>query len=158
MKRVIIIVGIVVIVLMGSVSIWVLTHQPTTAPIDQPAYQTILPKGKSISDLGGWKRISPATSSPVFAYTDTLSGVSISVSEQPLPDSFKTDTAKQVASLASSYSATDSVDASGTKVYIGTNTKGPQSVILTKNNLLILIKSEAKIADNAWAGYISQLN
>lgn len=120
---------------------------------NSPGYQTVIPKGKTISDLGGWKRISPPKASPVYAYSDTLDNVSISVSQQPLPPSFNGG----VAELAKKFNATDKVDANGTDVYIGTSAKGPQSTIFTKNGLLILIKSHKNIDDKAWAYYIESL-
>lgn len=128
------------------------------AAVMKPDYQTTLPKGKSITSLGGWKRISPPGKDPVFAYADTISGVPVSVSEQPLPEAFKQDVDGQVAELAKKFNATDAIDAGKTKVYIGTSSKGPQSVILTKNNVLILIKSQKKISDSAWAAYVGSLN
>lgn len=129
----------------------------SAAGVKTPSYETALPKGKSISELGGWKRVSPPKNDPVFAFTDTIDGVPISVSEQPLPQSFKTDTGNQVAQLAQKFSATDKLEAGGTTVYIGTSSKGPQSVIFAKNNVLILIKSEKKITDTSWAAYAQSL-
>ena len=128
-----------------------------TQPTESPSYSTVLPKNKSIADLGGWQRISPESKDPVYAYSDTITGVAVSVSEQPLPNSFKNDTAGQVAQLAKGYNATDSLDADGIKVYVGTSAKGPQSVILTKNNLLILIKSQQKIRDPSWVAHVKSL-
>lgn len=120
-------------------------------------YQTILPSGKTITDLGGWQRVSPPESDPVYAYTDTIKGVSVSVSQQPLPDSFKDDADTQVTDLAKKFNATAQIDSDGVIVYIGTSAKGPQSVIFTKNDLLILIKSQQKISDTDWANYIASL-
>jgi hypothetical protein len=65
-----------------------------------PNYATVLPQGKSIKSLGGWTKISPPKASPVYTYIDRLENVQINVSEQPLPDSFKSDTAKQLEQLA----------------------------------------------------------
>ena len=121
-------------------------------------YATILPEGSSISQLGGWKRVSPPNEDPVFAYTDTVAKVSISVSQQPLPASFKGDVSNKVAELAKKFNATSTIDADGSKVYIGTSAKGPQSLIFTKNNLLILIKSQGKVEDKTWQAYINSLN
>lgn len=120
-------------------------------------YQTILPSGKTITNLGGWQRVSPPESDPVYAYTDTIKGVSVSVSQQPLPDSFKDDADTQVTDLAKKFNATAQIDSDGVIVYIGTSAKGPQSVIFTKNDLLILIKSQQKISDTDWANYIASL-
>jgi hypothetical protein len=123
-----------------------------------PDYKTTLPKGKSIDALGGWHRVSPPNGNPVFAYADKIDGVSISVSQQPLPESFYPDVDDQVANLAKGFSATDKFDADGTDIYVGTSAKGPQSVILAKKDMLILIKSTAKISDDSWAKYVQSLN
>lgn len=125
---------------------------------EQPDYDTVLPEGKNISDLGGWTRVSPSDRNPVFAYVDTLGGVQINVSEQPLPDAFDGDVNNQIAYLAKGYHADVKVDADGTDVYVGTSAKGPQSVIFTKNSLLILIKSSAKISNDDWVVYVSSLH
>lgn len=123
-----------------------------------PSFQTVLPSGQSITSLGGWHRVTPPGDDPVFAYGDTINSVPISVSEQPLPDAFKHDTASAVADLAKQYNATTKLKAGDTVVYIGTSAKGPQSTILTKHNLLILIKSKNQIDNSSWTDYISSLN
>lgn len=125
---------------------------------ETPQFSTVLPSSKSVDDLGGWTRISPPNNDPVYAYNDTIGSVPINVSEQPLPTSFKTNTDAQIAELAKKFSATDSFTAGSTKVYVGTSSKGPQSVILTKNDLLILIKSQQKVQDDDWKKYIQSLN
>lgn len=122
-----------------------------------PDYLTVLPKDKSISDMGGWKRVSPGESNPVFAYTDKVDDVTISVSQQPLPEAFKTDISGNIADLAKQFSATEKVDANGTDVYIGTSAKGPQSVIFSKNGLLVLIKSQQKAESKSWKTYVESL-
>ena len=122
-----------------------------------PQYQTILPRGRTIQQLGGWSRVSPQNSAPVYSYADTLESVVISVSQQPLPESFKSEPELQTSKLAESYSATTKFDANGTTVYLGTSASGPQSVIFTKNKLLFLIKSQNKISENAWKSYVQAL-
>ncbi len=122
-----------------------------------PTYETVTPKGKSIDDLGGWQRVSPANSNPVFAYSDKIGDVSISVSQQPLPESFKKNTDSHVADLAKKFSATTKLDAGTIKAYIGTSAKGPQSVIFSQKETLVLIKSQKNIDTKAWVRYISSL-
>lgn len=122
-----------------------------------PSYATILPHGKSIKSLGGWYRVSPPSSDPVYAFADQIGSVPLDVSEQPLPDSFKNDTSEQVAQLAQSFGAGEKLTAQGLTFYIGTSAKGPQSIILTKNNLLILIRSTAILTNDQWIAYISSL-
>lgn len=122
-----------------------------------PLYATILPAGKTIKQLGGWNRVSPQGSTPVYSYTDMLESVMISVSQQPLPETFKREPELQTSKLAESYSATTKLDANGTTVYIGTSASGPQSVIFTKQNLLVLIKSQSKINEKVWTVYVQTL-
>jgi hypothetical protein len=140
-------------------------HDATNTGVSDPnkvienlEYQTVLPHDKSIDNLGGWKRVSPSGSEPVYAYVDSINGIPVSVSQQPLPNSFKSDIDGQVGELAKKFNATTKLDASGTNVYLGTSAKGPQSAILTKNGLLILIKSQGKIDDSAWIDYAKSLN
>lgn len=101
--------------------------------------------------------MSPPDGTPVFAYTDEIDGVRISVSQQPLPEKFFESTDSQLDELAKSFNTTNEIAANGVKVYMGTSSKGPQSVIFIKNGLLILIKSQSKIDDASWARYAESL-
>jgi hypothetical protein len=123
-----------------------------------PDYDTVLPSGKTIDDLGGWIRVSPPNRNAVYAYADKIGGVRVDVSEQPLPPSFKANTPEQMARLAQSYAANGTLTAAGTTVYIGTSAKGPQSLILSEKGLLILIKSASPLADKEWIKYINSLD
>lgn len=156
-KKTIIVLGIISCLVVGIV-IRNSNDSNSSAASKKPTYQTVLPKGKTISELGGWNRVSPPKNDPVFAYADTIDGVVISVSQQPLPQSFKNDTDNQVAELAKKFNATDKLNADSLSVYIGTSVKGPQSVIFASDNLLILIKSEKKISDASWTKYAESLN
>lgn len=122
-----------------------------------PEYSTVLPTNKNIESMGGWTKVSPAGSEPVYAYIDKIGEVQINVSQQPLPDEFKTETADQIEELAKSFDANEVVIIDNIVVYIGTSAKGPQSVIFAKNNLLILIKSTSSISKNKWIEYIKLL-
>lgn len=131
--------------------------QPDALQKGTPSYKTVIPAGKTIEQLGGWTRVSPPDREAVYAYTDTLAGVQIAVSQQPLPDDFKEDPESSVAELASAYKAEQKLGGTSGTVHIGTSAKGPQSVILAKSNLLILIKSDAPIPAAAWTEYINSL-
>lgn len=127
------------------------------ATIKTPNYSTVLPENKTIEDLGGWTRVSPPDRDPVFAYLDSIDGKQINVSQQPLPDDFKDDTAAQIEVFANGYHADKKLQAGDTTFFLGTSAKGPQSVIIAKNNLLILIKSTVVINDDKWIDYINSL-
>ncbi|MES2630651.1 MAG: hypothetical protein V4611_01720 [Patescibacteria group bacterium] len=161
-KKALIIGGIVLVVVGILVTVFIVNQQNSSNGTNKksnesPSYSTVLPNGKSIEVLGGWERISPDGTEPVFAFADTIDGVSISVSQQPLPEAFKNDVENKVTELAKKFNATKTLDADGTKVFIGTSAKGPQSVIFTREGLLILIKSQGKIKDAAWESYIQSL-
>jgi hypothetical protein len=126
-------------------------------PKGTPSYSTIIPNNKSIDKLGGWTRVSPVTSNPVYAYVDSIGSIPISVSEQPLPSSFKSNSATQVQNLAKNFNASESFYVGSLKVYIGTSVSGPQSLIFTTDNLLVLIKSSAQITTQKWTSYIATL-
>lgn len=148
-----------VIVLIFIVIVWAtVSPKEESEPILYgPAYTTILPEGESVVTLGGWKRVSPPESDPVYAYSDSIGDVSITVSQQPIPTKFGRNIDAQVKKLAQGYNATDRIMADDTQVYIGTSSKGPQSVILAKEDLLILIKSQSKVTDDAWEQYVKSL-
>ncbi|HWT40149.1 MAG TPA: hypothetical protein VN081_02655 [Dongiaceae bacterium] len=155
-------VAIVAVLIIGGVLLLNHPASPSPAssaktPAEQPPFTAVLPKGKTINQLGGWNRLSPPNSDPVYVYNDTIDDIAITVTEQPLPQALQTDTATQIASLAKGYNATDQLKAGDTTVYIGTSAKGPQSVILSKSNLLILMKSQATINDSAWSTYAESL-
>lgn len=122
-----------------------------------PQYNTVLPVDKSIEDLGGWGRVSPPDKDPVYAYADVISGVRIIVSQQPLPDNLKKDTEEEVAKLAEGFNANEKIHVGDVTAHIGTSAEGPQSAILTKNDLLLLIKSDSEIAKEQWMAYIGSL-
>lgn len=123
-----------------------------------PSYATILPANKTIQQLGGWTRISPPNATPVYAYIDKINNTQINVSEQPLPNNLRSDSASQIAQLAQNFSASDKFTVAGTTVYIGTSTNNQQSVIFSEDSLLILIKSTSEFTNDQWVTYINSLH
>ena len=122
-----------------------------------PDFATVLPEGKDINQLGGWARVSPPDKDPAFAYVDVLDGIQLNVSQQQLPDSFKRDKDAELAKLAEQFSANQNITVGETVVYIGTSSKGPQSVITSIDGLLILIKSAGPLTNEQWSSYIASL-
>lgn len=133
------------------------TKKSTPSVDTTPRFATVLPENKTIEQLGGWTRVSPATSDPVFAYKDTLDGTELIVSQQPLPEGFEQDIDIKLEELATSLNATEHLPIAGGTAYIGNSIKGPQTIIATKNGLLILIKSPLKHSNDAWTGYLASL-
>ncbi len=124
----------------------------------QPNFEAVLPQGKTIESLGGWQKLTTPNKDVFYVYLDTINGVTVNVSQQLLPGKFKGDVTNKMVEMARAYNANTKLDVEGTKVYIGTSAKGPQSVLFTKNGLLILIKSWATIPDSDWTAYIKSLS
>lgn len=122
-----------------------------------PNFPTLLPANTTIERLGGWQQFNPPDSAPAYSYKDTINKTSIIVSQQQLPEDFKVNTNKQVEELAKSYNATTKFEVSGTTVFSGRSSKGPESLIFTKNNLLVFIMSEKTIEQAEWTRYINSL-
>lgn len=141
----------VVALVAGAITILKLTST------EGPKYNTLAPKNTSIKNLGGWQRVSPPESDPVYAYTDKIEDVAVSVSQQPLPQSFKKNTNQEVSKLAKSYNASRQLRAGNTTIYVGASAKGPESAIFVKDSVLVLIKSQAAVSDEAWVSYVKNL-
>lgn len=122
-----------------------------------PSFEAVLPHGRSIDELGGWKKLAPPSGAAVYIYKDTIDGVAINVSQQHLPDSFKKDTESKIADLAKRYNASTALVTDDVSAFIGTSAKGPQSVIFSKGEALVLIKSESVISNQLWTQYLETL-
>ncbi len=126
-------------------------------PLNQtPEFAVLKPQGKNMSALGGFAKVSPTGVAPVYAYADQLNNVKIRVSQQQLPEKFKSD-ASEITKLAASFNANRNVVIDGVTVYIGQSEKGPQSLIFQKDSLLVLISADQEIPDGVWAGYLANL-
>lgn len=93
----------------------------------------------------------------VVNFTDSIGGVTITISQQPLPDKFKENTDDEVKKLAESFSATEVLSTANPTAYLGTSAKGPQTVIFSKKGLLVFIQSTKEIDNHDWAEYITKL-
>ena len=144
-------------VILGLVGVGLVVYLMFFSLPTEPEHQTVLPESTSIEELGGWTLVSPPRNDPVFAYGDKIDGTSISVSQQPIPRQFVGDEANKLAELARDYSANREIEGTDTTTYIGNSANGPQSVLLIKNNLLIMIKSQDVITDASWVEYIKSL-
>lgn len=122
-----------------------------------PSYSTLLPTNKTIDQLGGWSRVSPQGSDPVYAFADTIDTTGITVSQQPIPHDFIDDTQQQVEELAKNFGASEKVTIGEISVYIGTYKDSLQRAIFIKDQLLILIKSDTQLATDRWITYINSL-
>lgn len=118
-----------------------------------PDFTALTPANKNVT----WTRFAPPSGSSFYAYSDKLEGVTVRVSEQPLPDDFKDNPGEKVALLARNYNANRTMTVAETTVYIGTSQKGEQSLIFTKESLLVMITADTTLNDKQWTDYIAAL-
>ncbi len=121
----------------------------------EPSFKTVLPDGSKEQTTSGKILYDPEKK--VASYTDKIGSIDITVSQQPLPDKFISNTDDQVEKLAESFNAKEVVRASDPRAYIGTSAQGPQSVIFHKQSLLVFIFSNQTIEKAAWSEYIEKL-
>lgn len=134
------------------------TEQATNQiqPRVTPEFAVMSPGGSGVDLLGGYALISPPGETKVYAYADTIAGVPIKVSQQELSSSIGQD-ANRLRDLANQFNATQEIEADGKPVYIGQSINGPQSVIFTRDNILVLIAADSKIVNDDWVEYIDSL-
>jgi hypothetical protein len=119
-----------------------------------PAFSALIPNGKNIKDLDA--RINDG-GQPLFFFSDKIAQSTITVSQQPLPESFKNNTAGQIEILAKNSGANDIITVGEVTVYIARPPEGLENIIFTKNGLLIYIKTSARLTNEQWSIYISSL-
>lgn len=127
-------------------------------PLHQsPDFGPLTPAGKNIDQLGGFAKVSPANSAPAYAFVDTVVNVKIKVTQQELPQAFKINPVSELEKTAKNFNATKILQVDGNNVYIGLSEKGPQTVIFTKDGILVFIGAEKEIPDVSWVQYITYL-
>ncbi|MDN5835150.1 MAG: hypothetical protein L0H36_00775 [bacterium] len=117
-----------------------------------PAYPMKTPGGVAIDKLGGWKPVCPPDSTPTYAFTDKLKGASLVVTQQKLPDDFQQSPTTRIQEIAKNYDT--KLPTVNMLAYLGTNARGPQSIIATDYRLLTLIQSTATVDNDDWVKYL----
>lgn len=121
----------------------------------EPTFDTVLPEGEK--EKTSSKKLGFDAERQVASFTDNIGNVAITVSQQPLPEPFKANPDEEVKKLAEGFSANEVINESNPKAYLGTDEKGPQTVIFHKNGLLVFIQSASKLDKEQWSEYITKL-
>lgn len=93
----------------------------------------------------------------VVSFADKIAGINVIISQQQLPENFKPAVADNVRKMAEQFYANVPLDIKDGSAFLGTSVKGPQTVIINKNNLIIFIQSEKQIDAKDWVNYINTL-
>jgi hypothetical protein len=130
----------------GQAGVPVATHDPE--------FDTVLPQSRDIKK----EQIFYDPVRKFAKYDDEVDTVKVTISQQPLPEAFKSDPAGKVKSLAEGFSATEKLSVGQQDMYYGRSEKGPQTLILSKNNVLIFIATTQPVEKEALKLYASDLN
>jgi hypothetical protein len=123
---------------------------------EKPAFSILYPQGKK--DLLEVTRRTP-TGVLLHTYRDSLEGTEIEVTQQELPESFKTSPSTELEKMAKSFQATDVIQIDQSTIFHGLDEKTRvQSLFTIKANVLISIRSAIKLSDDIWAAYFLSLN
>lgn len=120
-----------------------------------PEYKTLTPNG-DITDTTSQK-INYDPQKKVASFTDKINGYEVTVSMQPIPDTFKPAIGDNVKKVAEQFAANTVLSVDNGAAYLGTSPKGPQSFVGYRGDLLVFMTSLQKIDDKAWADYFNSL-
>lgn len=129
-----------------------------TLPAEDPDFALLYPNGDESSYRQTVRRISPSDRAPVYVIVDELGGIKINVSQQELPESFKSDIAGSTKKMAQDFQAANILKTDDTDVYHGWSARdGVHSIILVKEKLLLLVRAERQLSDAQIVDYVSSL-
>lgn len=131
------------------------THDVLSDAVLEPEYDTVLPEGKREEIEGG--KIGYDPQRKVASFKDDIGGISVTVSQQPLPEPFRANPDEEIKKVAENFSATEVINVASPRVYLGNDVKGPQTVIFHKNDVLVFILSSQPIDKQRWVTYIAEL-
>ncbi len=93
----------------------------------------------------------------ISSYQDTINGVNLTITQQALPEKFKSNTAEEIKAFATAQNFKDSLSVDNGVAYVGMSAFGPQSVVYQKDQTLIFIQSVKKIPNGTWIKYLNGL-
>lgn len=116
------------------------------------------PDFKLVYPAGSKKDTSYDANKKVASFNDQIGDTQVTISQQSLPVNFRYDPNGEVEKLAKQINANTKLGAEGVSAFMGQSIKGPQTVVFSKNGLLIFIKSEKMVDTKNWNDYVSSLN
>jgi hypothetical protein len=127
----------------------------TTNKVEKmPEFDTVLPANdtEQISSAIAYDELRKTAS-----YTDMLDSNQITVTQQQLPNRFKVNQQAELEEFAKEINCNQLIQAGDTRAYAGVSVRGPQTVILIKNELLIFMTTDSEMPTGAWVAYIESL-
>lgn len=122
-----------------------------------PEFNILYPTGKDVASLESVTRKAP-DGNVIHTFKDTINSIEFELTQQELPDKFKSDQESQLLEVATNFQATKIIQIDDQKVYTGVNENtGIQSVFTIKDDKFISIKALQELTDDDWAAYIISL-
>ena len=126
--------------------------------LDKLNFKILIPKGKTLEDLGGVINVSPDKASPAYTYIDKIGQNEIRVTQQEVDADFINNKESKLYKIAVDFQATNTIQINDFKIYYGYNENAHvQSLITLKEDKLILIASSVKLDDSDWIAYVISL-
>jgi len=122
-----------------------------------PEFAVLKPNNKRIEDLGGFARTSPQGAAAAYTYIDTIGGTRVKLTQQQLPQAFKEKPVTELEKLAKNFNASKLIQIDDIAAYIGKSEKGPQTLIFTKDDLLVFAVADNELEEVQWVQYVSGL-
>lgn len=119
-----------------------------------PEFDYLIPKDAPQSVSGA---VAYDSQRKVASFSDVIGADSIVVSQQPLPEKFKIDPVGELEKFAKQINANDKIEVGEVTAYSGVSIKGPQTIVLIKNGVLLFMTSDHKLQNKAWFDYIAKL-
>ncbi len=132
--------------------------QDDAAILTSPTFKPVAPKSKPNLAQGSSQATSFDGKLDSYSFTDSLNGVPLTVSQQPIPATFSS-ASQALSSVAKSMNAKTIIPtSSGLPAYEVFNANTSiQSLVFTMNNLLIFIQSNFQHSNAEWTNYINSL-
>lgn len=122
-----------------------------TATASTPAYAPLKPDGQVSGAQYDSKR-------QLYKYNDTYKGLTITVSQQPLPEKLR-DNPSKVKELAESLGTVESYETTNGTIYIASGQESnTQRVVVAHRQLLIFLQSNGTLSSVDWVTYVQNLD
>lgn len=132
------------------------TNTGSSTTKQQPAYAPLEPTTSSAA-TSHVQNVEYDSAKQLYKYNDTYEGVSLTVSQQPLPDDLRNNPDKLKA-LAASIGANEAVTTTNGTVYISTDANlTTQRLVFASKQILVFMQANGVLKNPEWVKYVQAL-
>jgi len=126
------------------------TSTDATAPTNEPLFDIVKPAGRDLKK----EEVFFDPQRKFAKFTDDVNGIPTIVSQQPIPEIYKTNPADGAAKIAKDFGAAELISIDGQQVYFGQDEKGPMTMIFAKNGNLVFVSTTKAVDKEALKVYV----